>query len=300
LIQIQLEILLLIAAGYLITKKGVFTSKSRGELTNLVIYIILPCNIFASFHKGMTRETLIACATILVISVALQAMYILLNKFLYRKISPERQTVLKYATICNNSGFMGIPIMGAVFGDLGQVYGAVNLIPIRVSMWTAGMSMFTATDFKTKFKTLATHPCIWAVILGFVYALVPFELPGFVLGAIDVVGDCVTALTMFIVGSILAGVRVREALDKHCFYYSAIRLVLIPALVYGALLLIGVDATVRGVAVLSAAMPAATTTAMLAEKYCARDSGSAEFAAKLIFVSTALSLVTLPVLSLFL
>lgn len=277
--------------GYILTKRGMFTAKARGELINIVIYIILPCNIFASFRKGITHETLIQCGVILIIGFATQALYIALNRVLYNKFGAARKTVMQYATICNNAGFMGLPIIAAVFGDMGLLYGSVVLIPIRVSMWTAGLSLFTKTDTKTKVKTLATHPCIWAVFLGFAYSLMPLELPDFLLGTVDALGTCTTAMTMLAVGSILSEVELRGVLDKSCFYFSAIRLIAIPALFYGVLWLCGVDALVRGVITLSAAMPAATTTAMLSQKY----DGDAAYAAKLIFVSTALSVVTLPI-----
>jgi predicted permease len=279
------------AVGYALTKKGVLSAKARGEVTNVVIYFILPCNIFTSFHKGITRETLIGCAVVLLIAFCAQLMYVALNKILYRRFGEGRRVVMQYATICNNAGFMGLPVIESVFGETGLLYGAVALIPIRVFMWTAGLSLFTKTDLRAKIKTLATHPCIWAVVLGFAYALLPVELPGFAIGAMGALGGCTTAFSMMIVGSILSEVELRGLLDGACFYYSAIRLLAIPALIFGVLTLLRVDGLVTGVAVLSSAMPAATTTAMLAAKY-ARD---AKFAAKLIFVSTVLSLVTLPV-----
>jgi predicted permease len=96
---------------------------------------------------------------------------------------------------------------------------------------------------------------------------------------------------MLVVGSLLSGVDLKSIIDRDCFYYSFLRLAAIPAVVFGVLLLLKVDKLVTGVAVLSAAMPAATVTPMLAEKY-GRD---AKFASKMLFVSTALSLVTLPI-----
>jgi predicted permease len=286
------------AVGFFLTKRGVFSAAARAEVTNIVIYVVLPCNIFSSFHKGFTRAELLACAAVLAVGCAMQVLYIVVNAFAYRRISAPRRTVMKYATICNNSGFMGMPIMEAVYGAEGMLFGAIVLIPIRVAMWTAGLSLFTATDLRTKVKTLATHPCIWAVIFGFGYSFAPFELPRFASGAISALGGCTTALSMLVVGSILSTVpvkSVRDILDRDTLYYSALRLVAIPVFVLGALKLLGVDATVTGVATLSAAMPAATTTAMLASKYGA----DAQFSARLIMVSTVLSLVTLPVISSF-
>lgn len=292
-IQIQIQIILLVAVGYFITKKGMFSAKARAELTNIVIYIVLPCNIFMSFSTDVTPDILYRCAIVFVAAMGAQLLYILLNKVLYRRFAPERQVVMKYATICNNAGFMGLPVIESVFGSTGVLYGAIVLIPIRIFMWTAGLSLFTKTDTKTMLKTLATHPCIWAVILGFAYMFLPVELPAFFAATLNALSSCTVALSMLVVGSILSEVELKTVLDRDCFYYSFFRLVAIPALIYGVMRLCGVDPLVTGVCVLSAAMPAATVTAMLAQKY----GGDAAFASKMLFVSTTLSLITLPAIA---
>jgi len=292
-ISTQLTILLIIAVGYAITKAGVFSAKTRADLTNVVIYVVLPCNIFNAFHKGITPDVLKQCLVVLIAATCLQVLAYILNKILYIKTPPERRIILKYATITNNAAFLGLPILGAIYGPTGVLYGSIMLIPMRVAMWTAGLSLYTRMEKKETFKVIATHPCIWAVIVGFAYIYVPFELPAFLANAIKLVGDCVTVLPMLIVGSILCGVKLREVLVWDCFYFSIFRLIVIPAIVFGAMKLLNVDPLVTGVAVLSSAMPAAMMTAMLAEKY-GHDSA---FSSKTVFVSTALSMVTLPVIA---
>jgi len=266
------------------------------DLTNIIIYVVLPCNVFSSFHKGLTPETLRQCVIVLVAAFGLQVFYIILNKILYIKFKPEQRIVVQYATIVNNAGFMGLPVIESVYGDIGLLYGAIVLIPIRIFMWTAGLSLFTKAEKWKSVKTVATHPCIWAVILGFVYAFSSFELPTFLSGTILMIGNNTTVLTMFVVGSILSEVSPKEILDKGCLYYSFFRLLIIPAITFGVLTLLRVDTFTTGVVTLSSAMPAATTTAMLAEKY-GKDS---PFASKLIFISTILSMVTLPIMAGFL
>jgi len=189
---------------------------------------------------------------------------------------------------------MGLPIIGAVFGDIGILYGAVVLIPMRIFMWTSGLSLFTSVNKKESFRIIATHPCIWAVILGLAYVFIPVELPVFLSDAIEAVGEMVRVLPMFIVGSILCDVKLKELLDKDYFYYSFIRLIVIPAIMFGALTLLHVDKLVTGVAVLASAMPAAISTGMLSEKY-GQDSA---FASKIILVSVLLSIITLPLVAL--
>jgi len=217
----------------------------------------------------------------------------ILNKVLYIRFKPERRAVMQFSTICNNAGFMGLPIIEAVFGPIGLIYGSVMIVPMRIFMWTSGLSLFTRTETKQKIKTLATHPCMWAVVLGFAYVFAPFTLPAFLTGTIAAVGRTTTVLTMLIVGSILSGFAIKDTLDKACFYYSFFRLIAIPAIAFGVLFLLDIDPIVTGVAVLSAAMPAAVATAMLAEKYGC----DSQFASKTIFVSTMLSIVTLPVIA---
>ena len=292
-VQIQIEILILVAIGFIVAKKGIFGQETRRDMTNIVIYVILPCNIFHSFETALTTDMLRQCGIVFVISIGAQALYMILNKVLYNRIPQERRVVMKYATIVNNAGFMGLPVIGSVFGATGTLYGSIMLIPMRIFMWTIGLSLFTSSNKKQQFKQLATHPAIWAVILGFAYLFAPFRLPEFLSGAINVVGSCLTAMSMIVVGAILSEINFKTILDKECFYYSAIRLLLIPAAIFAVLRLVGVDPVVTGASVLSAAMPAATVTAMLSKKYDA----DAAFASKLIFVSTVLSLVTLPLIA---
>jgi predicted permease len=237
----------------------------------------------------MLRE----CAVVFAAALGAQGLYMVLNRFLYNRFPPEKRVAMKYATICNNAGFMGLPVIESVFGSTGILYGSIVLIPIRLFMWTAGLSLFTKIGKKQQLKKLVTHPCIWAVILGFAYLFSPIRLPVFLSNTINIIGCCTTAMSMIVVGSILSDVNFKTILDKACFYYSFIRLIAIPAVIFIVLRLIGINPVVVGVTVLSSAMPAATVTAMLSQKY----GHDAAFASKLIFVSTLLSLFTLPLIA---
>ncbi len=280
------------AVGFFITKKGFFTAKARADMTNVVIYVILPCSIFHSFETGLTTDVLGKAGIVFAIAFGAQLLYLAINPLIYRRFPQRKRVIMQYATICNNAGFMGLPVIETVFGATGVLYGSVVLIPIRLFMWTFGLSLFTKSDKRQQLRRLATHPCIWAVILGIGYMFLPWQLPMFMSRTIDLIGSCTTPLAMMIVGSILSEVDFKTVFDKATFYFSFIRLIAIPAVVFGVLKLIGVDPIVAGVAVLSTAMPAATISAMLAQKY----GQDHQFASKLIFVSTLFSLVTLPVI----
>lgn len=123
--------------------------------------------------------------------------------------------------------------------------------------------------------------------------LTQLQLPGFLDSSIQTISNCNTALSMMVIGMILADVDLKHLADKKVIYYTIIRLVLIPLLVYLPCKLFGLDSLVTGVCVLLAAMPAGATTSILAAKY----NGDAAFATKCVIFSTLTSLLTTPVWS---
>lgn len=295
-LDMQGTLFLLILVGIYAQKKGIITERNRKKFTDFIIEIILPCNIVNSFLIDWSYNILLNCLTVLTVAAVTQVLYVLLSRMLFRKSSRNRQAVLRYAIICSNAGFLGNPIVESVFGSQGLLFASVALIPLRFAMWSSGLSLFTETDSKSTVKKLITHPCIIAVFVGFFLMITQIQLPGFVLKTLSGIGNSNTAVSMIVIGSILAEIHIKEIFKKELFHYSAIRLILIPAAVFAILKLFRIDSLVIGVIVLLSAMPAGSTTVMLAEKY----GGDSGFASSCVFLSTVLSLITIPIVSMFL
>ena len=165
--SLQLQLFLFVAAGFILTKTDTITSGGRKSLSDLLINFILPCNIICSFQMDMSAQILSSCALALVLASAVQLFYLFISSFIFRGASRERLACLRYATVCSNAGFLGLPIIGGVYGAMGTLLVSVALIPQRVVMWSAGLSLFTSTRKKDVVRKLLTHPCIVAVFLGF-------------------------------------------------------------------------------------------------------------------------------------
>lgn len=297
LISLQLRMFLIMLVGLFFRKRNLISERGKKDLTDLVIYLILPCNIVKSFLIEFNGDTLRNFGLILLISILIQIFCAVLAKTLYRKTEGGHKPVLMYATVASNSGFLGNPIAEGVFGSMGLALASIYLIPQRIVMWSAGVSYFTeGTDRKQVVKRVVTHPCIVAVFLGLALMLAQVRLPSFLDAALKDIGNCNTAMSMLVIGTILADVKPREMLDKSLLLFSCLRLILIPLAVYAGCLLFRVDALVTGVSVLLAAMPAASTTAILAAKY----EGDAVYASKCVVITTVLSLLATPVWSMIL
>ena len=148
--ELQGLLLLLLVIGLVMRKTGTITDAGKKSLTDLIINMILPCNIIYSFMIDFSYQIFISCGVVLLISVLIQLMCTTISRFCYNKVGDGKKEVLQYATVCSNAGFMGNPIAESVFGSLGLLYASIYLIPLRIVMWSAGVSYFTnASDKKT-------------------------------------------------------------------------------------------------------------------------------------------------------
>ncbi len=296
--NMQGMLFLLMIIGAVLTWKRIITADGQKLLTDLVMDVTLPASIIKSFQMELSRELLESCLEIFLVAIAIQVGTFLLSALLYRGISDEKhRKVLQYATICSNAGVLGNPIAEGIFGSMGLLYASIYLIPQRTFMWSAGLTYFTRCPSKKELaRKVLTHPCIIAVAFGMVLLITGTTLPGFLGSTVNSIAGANTAVSMMLIGSFLVGVNVKSMFQKTFYYYSFVRLFLIPFLVFVPCRLLGLDSMVTGVSTILAAMPAASSTAILAAKYECDE----VFASKCVVFTTVLSMVTIPIWCLFL
>ena len=231
-LSLQETMFLLILTGVLIKKLKIIDAAGRKMLSDLLIDVILPCNIVESFLGGMVFPDGFArnCLLAVGLSAVIQLMSIYGSKLLFRKYPREQRSVLSYGIICSNSSFVGLPVARLLFGDLGVIYTSMFQIPLRFTMWTAGLSLFTSVSRKDAFRKLVRHPCIIAVFAGLLLMAAPVSLPGFLDSAVASVSSCTVPVSMFVIGTILADAPIRSMFSKPVLWYTCLRLVLYPLL----------------------------------------------------------------------
>ena len=284
------KLFILMGIGVILRKKNIIPEEGKKFITDLVINLILPCSIISSFLVELTGERLRQTGQIFLISLSIQLVSFLVGHIAYRKCPPAHRTVMQYATVCSNSGILGTPIAEGIFGAEGTLLAAVFLIPLRVVMWTLGLSFFTKEAEKTSVGKVLTHPCNASVLIGLILMVTHIPLPALLEDSLRTVGSCNTALSMILVGSIIADMDIHLLHDRDTFYYSVIRLVILPLLALIGCQSVGADSLVRNITVILTAMPAGATTSILALKY----DGDAAFASACTALTTVLSLLAVP------
>lgn len=293
LLRLEGMMFLMILLGAICVKTGIISIKGRGELTDLILYIIFPCYIIDCFIKNIGAFSAGGVFRIVMASLILQGMTILLSRLLYRHVRPERQKILRYAIIVSNSGFLGFPLVGSVFGDQGLIYASIFLIFQRINNFSVGISYFTSSRKKGLFVRTITHPCIASTLIGVAIMLLEWRPPNVICNVLSSVGACSTPLSMLLIGMVLMGSKTGDrnaCWDRQMAGYSVLRLVLIPGCIFIVCRLAGMDTVLTGTAVLLAGMPAGTLSVMLGEKYGA----DSLYASWLVIITTLLSLITIP------
>lgn len=280
------------AAGYVLCKLNILKSSERSVVSRLVVNVFLPCSIVNSFAFELDAKTLQGFVSVLAISCAIQGFCYVLSKILYNRLSHGHRSVLQYSTLCSNAGFLGNAVAQGVYGDIGMAYGQFYLIPVRIMMWSAGISCFAEkSDPKKAIKLILTHPCIISCAIGVVLMALGIQIPAAIKSVLSSLGNCGTPCIMIFLGMIMAEIGFSGMVTKTTVYFSFIRLLLIPACVLAGCILTKNEAMVTGLSTILAAMPAGSTTAVLAQQYHADE----KFAANVVVFTTLLSIALLPV-----
>lgn len=294
LFSLQGTLFALMLVGAILKKKGIIDANGKKCLTDLCINVVIPCNIFKSCLIEFNMEIFRSCALLLLAAVIMQAVCLTLNKFIFNRYVPQRRKVLQYCTIVPMSGFLGNPIAEAIYNEIGVLYTSIFLIPMRIIMWSVGTTYFVAdekVDKKKVAKNVLTHPCLVAIYLGLICMVTQVKLPSVIMATVRYLGNCNSALTMLIVGTILADVKITTIFNKDTALFSVFRLVILPAAALAVGLGLGLDTTSLGISVLMTGMPAGATAAIFAARY----NSDALFATRCVVMTTLASMVTLPI-----
>ncbi len=278
--------------GVVLRKIGIINENTRPGFVKLLTNLLLPCMILESFNKPLDVEELKGAALVLLVSSAMCLLGYLIGHVLWRKSRDDRKGTLLFGTMFSNAGNAGTPIVSLVFGETGVVYASFFMIPVRILLWTMGVSLYVKGSHRDKLMKVLLNPCVVIVVVGVALMLSPFTITGAPATALKSIGDMTGPLAMMIIGASLAEQKPRDLIDKDAILLSGVRLIVMPLIALTVLKIVGMEEQLMRVTVTLLAMPVAYTTAILAERYNA----NYHFAGKCVCLSTVLSLFTVPLI----
>jgi predicted permease len=284
---------LIMGIGIIARKKGMLNEEVNSKLSDFLLNITLPCLIVTSFSFEYSAEMMNNVKMIFFYSVLIHIVLIFISKVFAVKFSEGSKKVIRFVTVFSNSGFMGFPVLFGLYGNIGVFYGAVFNIPWNIFMLSFGSMLFNGKKDLKSLKSVITHPGIIATMIGMLMFVFSLSMPLPLEKALVSVGAMTTPLSMIIVGSMLAEIKLKEVFSGFAVYYvSAVRLIAAPLLTLAIMKLLHADQLLTEIAVTVEAMPAAVIATVLASKF----GGDTKLASRCVFISTILSMITIPLI----
>lgn len=288
---------LIILVGVYASKKKIITDEGNKNLSSFLLNIALPFLILSSFNYNISKEEIHNAILIFFYSAAIHIFLILVSKLFCLKYKKDTSIVTRCALIYSNAGFMGYPLMAGLYGKIGVFYTAIYGIPYNILLFTYGTMLFSKTSSKENkkdsIKKIILNPGIISIVLGSILLITNIKLPYPLSQAISLVGNMTTPIAMLIVGAMLSNINFKEMFKEPIVYYiSFIKLIIIPLLVFALVTLLGSTRLLRSICVLLEATPAAVVCSAFATQYNLEK----DLAAKLVFVTTLFSIITIPII----
>ncbi|MCL2154559.1 MAG: AEC family transporter [Leptospirales bacterium] len=291
-----MKLFLMILVGFIGRKTNVINKQTTKGLSSLLIKITLPALIFTSMQKEFAEELLSQSFIITGLSFGVYGLYFIIAIIIGKLLKGgDRDTgAYQFAILFSNVAFMGFPVLSSVFGDESIFYAAMFNIPFHFFVFTIGVYLMTrghSDSTKFNFK-LFLNPGVISTILGFIFFYFSIKLSPIIYDPLKLIGDITTPLSMLTVGAMLTEVNHRELVAGWRVYFiSFMRLIILPIIVFFFVRLFTNEPMMIYVPVVIAAMPVAVNAPLVAQEY----NGNALLASRLMFISTFLSLFTLPI-----
>ncbi len=292
-INTQLLLFLYMICGFVVSRLKIIREDNRGVLVRLLMDVAMPMMVLNAFNKPTTREELLSSVWVMAIALAGCVVTGLIGLFLWRGQPEGRRKVLMYASMFSNAGNAGLPIISLVFGPTGVFYASMYLIPPRILQWTVGLGFFVKPEKGGWVKNVLLNPMVVMIYIGAVLMLTNWQIPGVFGTAIANLGSMTAPLSMILIGATLANVDFKMLWDRSVLFVGFLRLIAFPMLFAVLLKLIHADPQTVNICVILLAMPVASNTAAMAERY----GGDHVFASACISVSTLLSVATVPLIT---
>lgn len=308
-LQQMVIIFILIGIGMILFKKGMLSEMTSKQLSGLIVNITNPalliCSAFDDGPKVSIQELALALGIYAAIYAFLIAVSFLIPYILH--VPKRNHYAYRMLTIFGNTGFIGIPLASAVLGTESLIFVSVFNLLFNILIYTFGISTLQKAAAEQSGGNSDT--CVtsdrWQKIINagtisavatIVFYLGNFNVPVIITSTMSYIGRATTLLSMLVLGVSVAQMAPKEIFSHPKLYgFTLLRQILIPI---GCILLVRPfvhNTLILNTMALMLAVPAANMPLMLSKQL----NVETDTISQGIILTTILSLVTIPLVALF-
>ena len=285
-IQIVAPVFLLAAIGFAWVRMGYDYSVSF--VTRLAMTISVPCLIFVALMNAKIDSTSLAATF-----WAAVAAYIIVTAVFFAivKLARLEGSTYLHPLIFGNTGNLGLPLALFAFGEEGLSFAVVIFAVMIVYSFSLGIWMVSGRGAGSK---VLKEPTVYGALLGALFLYNGWHTPVWLTNTLQLAGQMAIPLMLITLGVALGRIDVRRFIRP--LVLTVVKVISCTSIAVGVGLYFELSHIALAVLILQLATPVAVTSYLLAEKYGA----DSETVAGLVVVSTAVSVITIPVMLAFL
>ncbi|MCR5775128.1 MAG: AEC family transporter [Lachnospiraceae bacterium] len=299
----MLMLFAMMVTGFAAFRMKVFDSVGQHQISKVVVNVLNPCLIISAIagdriydSVSLTMQNFFAALAYYVIFIAASYVYYFIRS---RSGSKDRQELRleQLMMFLSNLGFFGIPIIKALFGDEYVICLIFYMLLFNIVAYSLGIFLAMPRDGETgpfrpgRIINTGTVVSVIAIVLY----LADIPIPDTVGNFFTYMGNACIPLSMLLIGASLAQLDLKEVFrDKEIYLYIFLRNIIVPGVAILILRWLPFEPSVVKICCLTTSMPIGALSGMLAEQYAHKGN----YCNKMIAMSTIVSVITVPLLSL--
>jgi len=280
----------LMAIGFIVYRKKLINDEGTKQISNLLVWVINPLIMLTRYQMEFSMIKLRELGISFMLSLGSMVLGFLIGKIVFKK----EQKIDKFAIGFANAGFIGIPLVTSIMGIDKVFFLSAYLVCFNILSYTYGLYLVSNNKNLITIKSILFNPGIIAVVFGLIIFVSPIKIPKLLYDAFNLVGQTNTPIAMILLGTYIAKSKIITLFNnKHAYFVCFIKLVIIPMIILVIFkFLPSYLAEIKTVVLIAMSTPVGLTVPMFSQMY----GGDYEYGAKLVGLSTLLSLITIPVI----
>jgi malate permease and related proteins len=270
--------------GYMV---GKFSKIDPSPLVDITLYIGVPALTFVSLLSKqiilLDAARMWASSLIIMVGCGLVA-------WLVFTLLRQKHTGLYVPIAVMNTINIPFPIIYLAYGSEGLAAATLFYIPNIIFAYSLSVFIMAGKDWKNNLKEMLKLPILYAAILALIFNLTAVKIPSLLMDSLDFISKMALPLVLIVLGHSLSKARITSL--PTTILASVLRMGVGLAIGIGMVYLLNFTGISRSVVLLESAMPAAAASAILAVKY----RSESEMVSSVVFLTTLVSLVTIPVM----
>jgi predicted permease len=291
----MLQLFLMLGIGYVSARTGVTNQKFGTQLSSFILSITIPCLMIASVATlpgdANKRDILLMFVIAILFYALMPFIAYCVARMLW--VKKEEQKLYMYMTIWSNVGFMGFPVIAAIFGEGAIFYATIFNLIFNLSNFSLGIMLMAKEGRKALSVRKFFSPGMVASVFAIILFAANMKLPDLLNNTLKTVGNTTTPMAMIVIGIALSAIPLKSVFTELRLYpYVLIKQILLPWLAWLILRNVIDSAYLLGIVIVIIAMPVGTSAVLFANKF----ENNVTLATKGVFITTLASVATIPIL----